>query len=70
MSADYWFWMIEDLVSELLPQVEEHVMGEDVGDGQVVRARFADHELHAAHQRNILCILRRQSHLSSIMHIQ
>ncbi len=57
---------MEDLVGELLPQVEEHVVREDAGDGQVVRARVTHHELYIAHQRDILHVLRRESHLPSI----
>ena len=56
------------VVGELAPQVEEHVVREDAGDGQVARARVAHHELHAAHQRDVLGILRRESHLLSIKH--
>ena len=60
--------MMEDLVGKLLPQVEEHVVCEDAGDGQVARARVAHHELHAAHQRHVLGVLSRESHLPSTRH--
>jgi hypothetical protein len=48
--ASELFLRFVDLAGELLPQVEEHVVCEDAGDGQVMRARVAHHELHAAHQ--------------------
>ena len=60
--------MMEDLVGELLPQVEEHVVCEDAGDGQVARARVAHHELHAAHQRHVLRVLSCEGHLPSTRH--
>jgi hypothetical protein len=60
--------MIVDLVGELLAQLEEHVVCEDARDRQVVRARLAHHELHAAHERHVLGVLSRESHLPSIRH--
>ena len=64
--SDWFQRIMEDLVSELLPQLEEHAVREDAGDGQVARARVAHHELHPAHQRDVLGVLLREGRLPSV----